>query len=67
MNATLSPYMGAPVDVVTSARGAVVIASFVRHAEQFGRRTHQVAASVWCNVGVTLSQVSYRSGTERPA
>ncbi|MEJ8846355.1 alkyl sulfatase dimerization domain-containing protein [Variovorax rhizosphaerae] len=62
MNATLSPYMGAPVDVVTGARGAVVNASFAKHAEQFGRKAHQVAEGVWCHVGACLGNSTMIEG-----
>ena len=62
MNASLSPYMGAPVDVVTGARGAIVNASFAKHAEQFERKAHQVAEGVWCHVGVCLGNSTMIEG-----
>ncbi|WP_144006966.1 alkyl sulfatase dimerization domain-containing protein [Pelomonas sp. KK5] len=57
-----SPYMGGPVEVVTSDRGAIVNASFVRHASQFERKVHAVAPGVWCHVGACLGNSTMIEG-----
>jgi alkyl sulfatase BDS1-like metallo-beta-lactamase superfamily hydrolase len=62
MQTSLSPYMGSPVELTTSPRGAVVNASFNQHAQQFERLLHPVATGVWCHVGACLGNSTMVQG-----
>jgi len=49
-----NPYMGHPVEVVTSARGAVANAAYVAHGHALSRKLHKVTDRVYCQLGSCL-------------
>ena len=49
-----NPYMGHPVPMTTSARGAVANADYVAHGRSLGRKLHKVTDRVYCQLGSCL-------------
>lgn len=49
-----NPYMGHPVNMTTSARGAVANTDYVNHGLSLGRKLHMVTDRVYCQLGSCL-------------
>lgn len=49
-----NPYMGAPVDIQTGARGARANAALIHHGRTLGRKLHKVTDRVYCQLGSCL-------------
>lgn len=62
MNETLTPYMGAPVEVGTGANGEIAHARYSAYATQFARQVHAVAPGIWCHVGACLGNSTLIEG-----
>ncbi|MFO1288497.1 MAG: MBL fold metallo-hydrolase [Rubrivivax sp.] len=62
MNETLTPYMGATVEVATGANGEVANARYSAYASQFARKVHPVAPGIWCHVGACLGNSTLIEG-----
>lgn len=62
MNETLTPYMGAPVEVAVGPRGEVANVRYSAHGAQFAPKLHAVAPGIWCHVGTYLGNSTMIEG-----
>lgn len=57
-----TPYMGAPVDVITGPLGEIANAALIRHGTQFARKVHSVGDGVHCQIGSCLGNSTLIEG-----